>query len=473
MTELLLNHLGGRWVAGQGAGSPLFDPVLGDELVRVDATGLDLRAGFAFARDTGGAALRSLTYRQRAALLAAAVKVLQAHRADYEAIATANSGTVKSDSSVDIDGGIYTLSTYARMGEGLGDARHLADGDAVRLAKDALFQGRHVLVPSRGLALFINAFNFPSWGLWEKAAPALLSGVPVVVKPATATAWLTQRMVRDVVDAGVLPPGALSVVCGSGAGLMDALEPFDVVSFTGSADTAALIRSHAAVTQRSVRVNIEADSVNSALLLPGETPGGEAFDLLAREVAREMTQKSGQKCTAIRRVFVPEACYASAAEAIGARLARTPVGNPRNETVRMGALVSRAQLDSVRQGLARLQQQAETLHDGARTPWWTPTRRAPAASAPRCWARAAPTAATPAAWSTTSRCSAPWPRWCPTATPPTRWHWWRAARARWWRRCSAATRARWPTRRSIWPRCTAACMWSAPTSPQCTPATAT
>jgi len=365
MTELLLNHLGGRWVAGQGAGSPLFDPVLGDELVRVDATGLDLRAGFAFARDTGGAALRSLTYRQRAALLAAAVKVLQAHRADYEAIATANSGTVKSDSSVDIDGGIYTLSTYARMGEGLGDHRHLADGDAVRLAKDALFQGRHVLVPSRGLALFINAFNFPSWGLWEKAAPALLSGVPVVVKPATATAWLTQRMVRDVVDAGVLPPGALSVVCGSGAGLMDALEPFDVVSFTGSADTAALIRSHAAVTQRSVRVNIEADSVNGALLLPGEAPGGEAFDLLAREVAREMTQKSGQKCTAIRRVFVPEACYASAAEAIGARLARTPVGNPRNETVRMGALVSRAQLDSVRQGLARLKQQAETLHDGA------------------------------------------------------------------------------------------------------------
>ena len=365
MTELLLNHLGGRWVAGQGAGTALVDPVLGDELVRVDATGLDLRAGFAFARDTGGAALRALTYRQRAALLAAAVKVLQAHRADYEAIATANSGTVKADSAVDIDGGIYTLSTYARLGDGLGDRRHLADGDAVRLAKEPLFQGRHVLVPSRGLALFINAFNFPGWGLWEKAAPALLSGVPVVVKPATATAWLTQRMVRDVVDAGVLPPGALSVVCGSGAGLMDALEPFDAVSFTGSADTAALIRSHAAVTQRSVRVNIEADSVNSALLLPGEAPGSEAFDLLVREVAREMTQKSGQKCTAIRRVLVPEACYAAAADAIGARLARTTVGNPRNESVRMGALVNRAQLDSVREGLARLQQQAETLHDGA------------------------------------------------------------------------------------------------------------
>jgi len=366
MSELLKNYLGGRWVAGSGAGTALFDPVLGDELVRVDATGLDLRAGFAFARESGGAALRAMTYRERAAMLAAAVKVLQARRDDYYAIATANSGTVKNDSAVDIDGGIYTLSTYAKLGESLGERRFLLDGEAARLAKEPLFQSRHVLVPTRGLALFINAFNFPSWGLWEKAAPALLSGVPVVVKPATATAWLTQRMVQDVVEAGVLPAGALSVVCGSSAGLMDALEPFDVVSFTGSADTAALIRSRAAVTQRSVRFNIEADSVNSALLLEGEAPGSEAFELLAKEVAREMTQKSGQKCTAIRRIFVPEALYGAAAEAISARLAKATVGNPRNEAVRMGALVSRAQLNAVREGLAQLQAQAETLHDGAR-----------------------------------------------------------------------------------------------------------
>ncbi|WP_395700184.1 3,4-dehydroadipyl-CoA semialdehyde dehydrogenase [Aquabacterium sp.] len=366
MTELLNNHLGGRWVAGTGAGTALFDPVLGTELVRVDATGLDLRAGFAFARDVGGAALRALSYRERAAMLAAAAKVLQARRDDYYAIATANSGTVKNDSAVDIDGGIYTLSTYAKLGEGLGDRRFLLDGEAARLAKDPLFQSQHVLVPGRGLALFINAFNFPSWGLWEKAAPALLSGVPVVVKPATATAWLTQRMVQDVVEAGVLPPGALSVVCGSSAGLLDALQPLDVVSFTGSADTAALIRSHAAVAQQSVRVNIEADSINSALLLPGEAAGSEAFELLVKEVAREMTQKSGQKCTAIRRVFVPEALYGAAAEAISARLAKTTVGNPRNETVRMGALVSRAQLLALREGLAHLQAQAETLHDGNR-----------------------------------------------------------------------------------------------------------
>jgi len=365
MTELLSNYLGGRWQAGSGNGATLSDPVLGDALVRVDATGLDLAAGFAFAREQGGPALRAMTYRERAAMLAAAQKVLQANRDAYYDIATANSGTVHNDSAVDIDGGIFTLGTYAKLGESLGDRRYLIDGDTARLGKDPLFQSQHVLAPTRGVALFINAFNFPGWGLWEKAAPALLSGVPVIVKPATATAWLTQRMVKDVVEAGVLPPGALSVVCGSAAGLLDQLQPFDVVSFTGSAETAALIRSHAAVTQRSVRVNIEADSVNSALLLPGEAAGSEALDLLAKEAAREMTVKSGQKCTAIRRIFVPEALYGAAAEAIGARLRKTTVGNPRNESVRMGALVSRTQLASVREGLGYLQAQTEVLHDGA------------------------------------------------------------------------------------------------------------
>lgn len=370
MTELLSNCIAGRWQAGTGAGTPLFDPVLGTELVRVDATGLDLAAAFAFAREQGGAALRAMSYTQRAQMLTAIGGVLQANRDDYYAISTANSGTVKNDTAVDVDGGIFTLGTYAKLGAGLGaqlGAKHfMLDGDAARLGKDPLFQSQHVLVPTHGVALFINAFNFPSWGLWEKAAPALLSGVPVIVKPATATAWLTQRMVQDVVNAGVLPAGALSVICGSSAGLMDQLQPFDVVSFTGSADTAALIRSHPAVAQRSVRVNIEADSINSALLMPGEAPGSEAFELLAKEVAREMTVKSGQKCTAIRRVFVPEALYAQAAEAISARLAKTTVGNPRNDSVRMGSLVSRAQLKAVREGLARLQTQATLLHDGAK-----------------------------------------------------------------------------------------------------------
>jgi 3,4-dehydroadipyl-CoA semialdehyde dehydrogenase len=366
MSERLQNHLGGRWSSGTGAGTPLFDPVLGTELASVDATGLDLAAGFAFAREQGGSALRALSYRERAGLLGQVVKVLQANRDAYDAIATANSGTVKNDSAVDIDGGIFTLSTYAKLGDSLGERRFLLDGEPARLGKDPLFQSQHLLVPTHGLALFINAFNFPSWGLWEKAAPALLSGVPVVVKPATATAWLTQRMVQDVIAAGVLPPGALSVVCGSSAGLLDALQPFDVLSFTGSAETTAVIRSHPAVAQRSVRVNIEADSVNSAVLLPGA--GADVVELLAKEVAREMTQKSGQKCTAIRRVLVPESLFQTVADAIAARLAKTTVGNPRNEAVRMGALVSRAQLHSVREGLAQLQTQAKTLFDGSATP---------------------------------------------------------------------------------------------------------
>ena len=364
MTPLLPNYFGGRWQAGSGAGTILFDPVLGTELARVDATGLDLAAGFAFAREQGGAALRALTYRERGALLAAAGKVLQANRDAYYEIATANSGTVKNDSAVDIDGGLFTLGHYAKLGETLGDQRLLRDGEPARLGKDPLFQSQHVLAPTRGVALFINAFNFPSWGLWEKAAPALLSGVPVIVKPATATAWLTQRMVQDVIDAGVFPAGALSIVCGSSAGLMDQLQPFDVVSFTGSAETAGVIRSHPAVALRSVRANIEADSLNSALLLPDAAAGDDAFNLLVREVVREMTVKSGQKCTAIRRVLVPQTLYDAAAAAIAGKLKGVTVGNPRNEGVRMGSLVSRAQLNAVREGLAVLKSQATVLHDG-------------------------------------------------------------------------------------------------------------
>ena len=363
MTALLPNFVCGRWQTGTGAGSTLLDPVLGTALVRVDATGLDLQDAFDFARRQGSAALQALTYRERAALLAQVGQLLQTHRAAYDAIATANCGTVKNDSAVDIDGALFTLGQYAKWGAALGDARALRDGEPVRLAKEA-FQAQHVQVPRPGLALFINAFNFPAWGLWEKAAPALLSGMAVVVKPATATAWLTQRMVQDVVDAGILPAGALSIVCGSSAGLLDALESFDVVSFTGSAETAAVVRSHPALARHAVRANIEADSLNSALALPDATPGTPAFDLLVRE----MTVKSGQKCTAIRRILVPEAVYGAAAEAIAAKLAKVSTGNPRNESVRMGALVSRTQFDTVQQGVAQLAQAAGILHDGRTQP---------------------------------------------------------------------------------------------------------
>lgn len=362
--EQLLSYLGGRWAAGTGDGTRLLDPVLGTQLAHADSTGLDLAAGFAFARNDGGEALRALSYRERAGLLGEVVKVLQSNRDTYFDIATANSGTTRNDSAVDIDGALYTLSTYAKIGHKLGDQRVLLDGDAARLGKDESFQSQHIQVPARGVALLINAFNFPAWGLWEKAAPALLSGVPVIVKPATATAWLTHRMVSDVIAAGVLPPGALSIVCGGSAGLLDALVPTDLLSFTGSAETAAILRRHPALAAHSVRCNMEADSLNSAILMPDAIAGDAAFELLVKETVREMSVKSGQKCTAIRRVLVPEALLAAAGDAVSARLGKLTVGNPRNESVRMGALVSREQLQAVRTGLAALKEHARVVHDG-------------------------------------------------------------------------------------------------------------
>ena len=362
--DILHNHLAGAWQTTGAATTILRDPVTGAELVACGGSAAGLAEGFGYARTVGRAGLQALTYGERAALLGAALKVLQANRDAYYDIALANSGTTRNDSAVDIEGGCFTLGYYAKLGASLGDTRTLLDGAATSLAKDNSFQSQHLLAPVRGLALFINAFNFPSWGLWEKAAPALLSGVPVVIKPATATAWLTHRMVADVLAAGVLPPGALSIVCGSAAGLLEALEPFDVLSFTGSADTAATIRGHAAVARQSVRANIEADSLNGFILGPDAAPGSAVFDLYVADLARELTIKSGQRCTAPRRALVPAALYPAVAEALAARLGAVTTGNPRNPEVRMGALVNRAQWQGVQEGIALLAREAEVLRDG-------------------------------------------------------------------------------------------------------------
>jgi len=364
MTPFLRNYLGGAWQPETAQANVLRDPVTGQALAATGGQAEGLPAGFEFARTQGRTALQAMTYGQRAAMLADVAKVLQANRDSYYEISLANSGTTQADSAVDIEGAAFTLNYFARAGVALGDARVLLDGAAAMLSKDQLFQSQHVLTPVRGLALFINAFNFPAWGFWEKAAPALLSGVPVVIKPATVTAWLTHRMVADVIASGVLPPGALSIVCGSSAGLLDALGHFDVLSFTGSADTAAQIRSHAAIVRHSVRANIEADSLNSSILGEDAAPGSPAFDLCIKEIVREMTTKSGQRCTAVRRALVPERYYEAVADAVSAKLAQVTVGNPRNAEVRMGSLVSREQLDSVQAGIATLATQAKVIHDG-------------------------------------------------------------------------------------------------------------
>ena len=364
MTPYLQNYLSGAWQPETHPAATLLDPVTGEVLATAGGPADGLPAGFAFARSAGAPALQAMTYGQRAAMLGDIVKVLQANRDAYYDISLANSGTTKADSAVDIEGAAFTLGYYAKIGAALGDSRTLLDGAPAILSKDQLFQSQHILTPVRGVALFINAFNFPAWGLWEKAAPALLSGVPVIIKPATVTAWLTQRMVADVIQAGILPPGALSVVCGSSAGLLDALLPFDVLSFTGSADTAALIRSHAAISRHSVRANIEADSLNSSILGMDAAPGTAAFDLYVNELVREMTTKSGQRCTAIRRALVPEQFFDAVSDAVGAKLAQVTVGNPRNPDVRMGSLVSREQFDSVQAGIASLASEAAVLYDG-------------------------------------------------------------------------------------------------------------
>lgn len=360
----LANHLNGQWLEGAGEGIALVDPVSGEELVRVSSDGLDIGAGLAFAREQGGAALRAMSYEARAALLGRVAEVLAANRDAYFDISLRNSGSTAADAGFDVDGAIFTLKTYARAGKVLGAATHLKEGGRVALAKTDAFQGQHFLTPLSGVAIFINAFNFPAWGLWEKAAPALLAGVPVLVKPATPTAWLTQRMVQDVVAAGILPPGALNIVCGSARDLLDHVGECDVVSFTGSADTAARIRTHPAVVANSVRLNVEADSVNSAILGPDAVPGSAEFELAVKEIVRELTIKTGQKCTAIRRILVPAANARALADAVAAKLAGMTVGNPRSEGVRVGPLVSRAQQAAAFEGLAKLRQDAELVFGG-------------------------------------------------------------------------------------------------------------
>src|SRR5215468_2930027 len=303
--ETLDSYLSGRWQRGQGVETTLIDPVTGDELASVSAKGLDLASAREFARREGQRALRNMSYAERGKLVGAVADVLAANRARYEAIAIANSGNTKMDAAIDIDGGIGTLKYYARLGAGLGEARMLLDEKPVRLAKAENYQAIHLMVPRRGVAVHINAFNFPSWGLWEKAAVALIAGMPVLAKPASATALLAHEMVRDVIAANVLPTGALNLLVGSAGGLLDAVTSDDVIAFTGSAETAARVRGHANVLARNVAVNIEADSINAAVLAPDAAGGGAAFDAFVREVVREMTVKAGQKCTAIRRIFVP------------------------------------------------------------------------------------------------------------------------------------------------------------------------
>tara|TARA_E500000305_G_C4029841_1_gene244447 strand:+ start:26971 stop:28551 length:1581 start_codon:yes stop_codon:yes gene_type:complete len=358
----LANYVNGQWVNGDGAGASLINPVNGEEVARAGSAGIDIAAALQFARAEGNAKLQELTYAQRAACLARAAEVLTVNREVYYQLAMANSGNTAADAAFDVDGAIGTLKYYAGVGKGLGDTHYLVEPELDRLGRDPNFQAVHIHTALRGVAIHVNAFNFPAWGLWEKAAVSLLAGVPVFAKPATATSLLTQQMVRDVVDAQILPEGSLSVICGGGHDLMDHVRTGDVVFFTGSADTAAKLRSNPNVQASGVRFNVEADSVNLSLLGPDVESASPLFEAFIKEVAREMTFKAGQKCTAIRRILVPAGSIHAVAEALAARLAKTTVGDPREEGVRMGPLVNKSQQQAALEGIEILRTEASVVY---------------------------------------------------------------------------------------------------------------
>ena len=358
----LKSYASGQWRAGTGKERVLHHAVTGEPLATCSSEGLDFRGMLDWGRGTGGPALRAMSFPERAAVLKKMAGVLNEHLGElYEVAATY--GATQADAKMDVDGGVATLGYFASLGSKKLPATHfLVDGDEERLSKDGHFVGRHILVPLEGVAVQINAYNFPSWGMLEKLAPAFLSGMPSLVKPATPSAYLTFRMTELLIGSGMLPEGSLQLVCGSIGDLLDHLGPQEVVSFTGSASTARKIRAHPNVVANAVRVNIEADSLNVIVLGPDVEPESPTFDFFVKEVVREMTVKAGQKCTAIRRVLVPRDKETSVIDALRARLSKIRVGNPATEGVRMGPLVDRDAVIAARKGIEALQEETEIVY---------------------------------------------------------------------------------------------------------------
>jgi oxepin-CoA hydrolase/3-oxo-5,6-dehydrosuberyl-CoA semialdehyde dehydrogenase len=365
--KTLESYVGGKWVAGTGKLAQLIDPTTEEVIAETSTGGIDMGACVAFAREKGLPALQELTFAQRGALLMDVSKALHAFRDELLELSTRSGGNTRGDAKFDVDGAIGTLAYYAGVGKELGETKFLVDGEGTQLGRSPRYWGEHLYTSRRGVAVHINAFNFPAWGLFEKAAVAWLAGLPVIAKPATSTAILSQRMVQVVVEANVLPEGAISLLCGSAGDLLDHLGGQDVLAFTGSSNTGAILRDHPAVKQRGCRINVEADSLNAAVLGPDVDEDSETFDLFVREVVRDMTQKAGQKCTAIRRVFVPKKLADAAQEALIEELGRNPAGNPAQKGVKVGPLATAAQLKDVREGVERLKGAATAVYgDGGR-----------------------------------------------------------------------------------------------------------
>lgn len=360
----LRSYLQDTWQAGHAPLTPLFDPTSGLQIAEVSSTGLDLHAALQHARRVGGPALRALTFAQRGEILLKLSQVIHAQRDPLIDIARANMGATRGDAKFDIDGAFGTLAFYANLGKTLGDRTTLLDGEQIRISRSSRFLGQHLLSPRHGVAIHINAFNFPAWNMAEKAACALLAGMPVLAKPGTSTAWLAEAVVQLWVEQGILPAGSLQLLCGSAGDLLDHVGPQDCLVFTGSGATGRQIRSHPKVLQHNVAVNIEADSLNAAVLGPDVEPGSDTWNMFVSEVAREITQKAGQKCTAVRRIVVPAAREDDVREALIGILSEQIVGDPADSRTTMGPLAGPTQQRDVQRGLAELAQHAERIYLG-------------------------------------------------------------------------------------------------------------
>ncbi|HHS96162.1 MAG TPA: phenylacetic acid degradation bifunctional protein PaaZ, partial [Phaeodactylibacter sp.] len=351
----------GKWKVGKGRGQELFNAITGETIATASTQGLDFADILDYGRTVGGPALRKMTFHERGRMLKALALHLHSKRHEFYPISYWT-GATKADSWIDIDGGIGTLFAYASLRKKFPNETYYVDGEVANLSKGGTFIGQHIMVPKRGLAIHINAFNFPIWGMLEKISVNLLAGVPAVVKPATITSYLTEAFVREIIKSRILPKGALQLICGSARGILDHIDSQDVVTFTGSAETGRMLKAHPRIISEAVPFNMEADSLNCAILGEDAKPGTPEFDLFVKEVRKEMTTKCGQKCTAIRRILVPKKLVEPFQEALTAQLKKVVIGDPQVEGVRMGALAGKVQVEEVKARIAELSKNAEVLY---------------------------------------------------------------------------------------------------------------